>query len=171
MTIKPNSLTTSYVISITNSFIFTALAIALGITFPQLFHTIGIGSTFLPMFLPTVLLAPVVSLPFLIIATLTTPILSTLFFGMPPIYIAMILIAELSFVGSCIIILRRYLPHWFLIPAVLISERLLLYVLTLLIPSIGIYPESIVASYPGVLMNSTIGILFCYTFYRKISYT
>ncbi|HZX21283.1 MAG TPA: ECF transporter S component [Clostridia bacterium] len=62
-----------------------ALFIALGVSIPQLFHSIGMGSVFLPMHIP-VLLAGFLAGPLTgIYVGILTPILSHLLTGMPPV--------------------------------------------------------------------------------------
>ena len=61
-----------------------ALFVALGLTFPILFHMVGLGPMFLPMFLPVLgaglLLQPVQAA----LVGLVTPMLSAVLTGMPP---------------------------------------------------------------------------------------
>jgi hypothetical protein len=59
---------------------------ALAIVMPMLFHALGLGSTFLPMFIPIVIAGFI--LPWLVALTvgISAPMISTLLTGMPPIF-------------------------------------------------------------------------------------
>src|SRR6056297_1883420 len=83
--------------------VYTAFFIALGIVLPMLFHLIGgpgLGRVLLPMHLPVIIggafLGPIAGL----IIGMVTPILSSLFTGMPPVIPMLpIMIAELGIYG------------------------------------------------------------------------
>lgn len=62
-----------------------ALFIALGVLIPQLFHSIGMGSVFLPMHIPVLLAGFLVGPITGLYVGILTPILSHLLTGMPPV--------------------------------------------------------------------------------------
>jgi xanthosine utilization system XapX-like protein len=62
-----------------------ALFIALGVSIPQLFHSIGMGSVFLPMHIPVLLAGLLVGPITGLYVGILTPILSYLLTGMPPV--------------------------------------------------------------------------------------
>ncbi len=72
------------------------LFLALALVIPILFHAVGLGSAFLPMFFPIIvagfLIAPAVAL----VVGITSPLFSALLTGMPPIFppIAFVMMAE-----------------------------------------------------------------------------
>lgn len=83
---------------------------ALAIVMPFLFHLVGLGSIFLPMFIPIVISGFFIQLRYAIILCIMIPILSFTISGMPPLLvppIGIIMIFELLilifFVISCII--------------------------------------------------------------------
>lgn len=88
----------------TNNMLLCVIFSALGITTPMIFHALGLGSTFLPMFIPLSIGAFFMEIKNALIAALVTPIASALLTGMPPLYppIAFIMAVELA-VLCCII--------------------------------------------------------------------
>ncbi len=140
-----------------------ALFAALGVVFPMFFHLLGLGSAFLPMFLP-ILMAGFL-LPFQLSATiaLLTPLVSFLFTGMPPLYppVLPLMIAELLLMLLIIRLLRRQggLAVWFILLAALITDRIFLFLFIYwLAPFFG-FPEklfslaAVVHGLPGILMT------------------
>ncbi len=87
----------------------SAVCIGLGLAAPIAFHAVGLGSTFLPMFLPILaagfLLRPV---PAGLTGALTPP-LSALLTGMPPLMppVALVMAAEGLVLGGLTAVLRR----------------------------------------------------------------
>jgi hypothetical protein len=89
------------------------LFIALGIILPMAFHAIGggkIGSVFLPMYLPVLACAMLVSPPIAAAVALLTPTLSSALTGMPPIlpYLP-VMAAELVVMATLASLLHRRL--------------------------------------------------------------
>ena len=66
--------------------VLSGLFIALGLILPMIFHMVGAGSTFLPMHIPVLIAGFMVDLPFAVAVGVLTPILSSLFTGMPPVF-------------------------------------------------------------------------------------
>ncbi len=138
----------------------TVLAIGLGVTLPRIFHLFGFGHIFLPMFLPIVILGSMVSIPFLLSASVVTPFLSTLLFGMPMWTVTPVLAVQLTIVGTMQWMLwQTKLPVWTIAPASILTERMLTIGTSLLIPSLGISSAAILVSYPGVILLSVAGII------------
>ena len=81
--------------------IFSPLAIALGVALPHVFHLAGLGPVFLPMFLPLVLVAMTMELPFILLVAITTPLISHAMTGMPAQGTAIVIAFQLSFLGLC----------------------------------------------------------------------
>lgn len=139
-----------------------ALFSALGVIFPIFFHLFGLGSTFLPMFLPIIagssLLPPVLALSISII----TPLVSFLFTGMPPLYppILPIMLIELMIVSvltSYFYFQRKY-SIWFTLVISFGVDRLILFLFVyLLAPMLG-FPQKIfsfgavIHGIPGIIM-------------------
>lgn len=66
--------------------VLSSLFITIGIVLPMLFHSIGLGSTFLPMHIPVLIAAFTLRLPYAVAVGMITPLLSSLITGMPPIF-------------------------------------------------------------------------------------
>ena len=139
-----------------------AMLTALGVLLPQLFHMLGLGSTFLPMFLPVLaagLLLP--PRPVLTVGVLT-PLLSWMLTGMPPLSppILPLMLVELPAAAAVAGLLRRRL-RWPVIVAVagaMAADRLLLFFLIEAVstaagvrhPMLG--PAAVATGLPGVVL-------------------
>ena len=77
-------------------YLLAGLLLALALTFPLLFHAIGLGSAFLPMFFPIVAAGFLVRPRLALLVGGLAPLVSALLTGMPPFYppIAFIMMAE-----------------------------------------------------------------------------
>lgn len=81
--------------------ILSGLFIAIGLILPMIFHAFGAGSTFLPMHIPVLIAGFVISMPCAIAVGVLTPVLSSLFTGMPPIFpVLPFMIFELAAYGA-----------------------------------------------------------------------
>ena len=140
-----------------------AMFTALGVLFPQLFHLLGLGSTFLPMFLPVLTAAVLLRVRLAMTVAVLTPILSWMLTGMPPLSppILPLLIIELIATAALVSILRLQL-RWAVLPAIaagFLLDRLLLLVIIEAVTAIsGIHhpllgPAAVLAGIPGVVMN------------------
>lgn len=90
--------------------VLSGLFIALGIILPIIFHAFGgAGSIFLPMHIPVLLAGIFLNIPFAILVGVLTPLLSSIFTGMPPAFPMLpIMIVELPVYAMSIgIILQR----------------------------------------------------------------
>jgi hypothetical protein len=105
--------------------LFTALAFVI----PYLFHMLGLGKIFLPMFLPIAVAGFLVSWRIAALIGLIAPLLSGLLTGMPPFYppIAPLMALEGVFLGATISLLyRQYYWPWYCALAVAdLGERLI----------------------------------------------
>lgn len=77
-------------------FLLGSLLLALALVLPILFHAVGLGSTFLPMFYPIITAGFLVALPVAAAVGFLAPITSSLLTGMPPLFppIAFIMMVE-----------------------------------------------------------------------------
>jgi len=66
--------------------VLASLFIAIGIVLPMIFHSFGLGSTFLPMHIPVLIAGFTLGLPYAVAVGMFTPLLSSLLTGMPPIF-------------------------------------------------------------------------------------
>jgi hypothetical protein len=73
-----------------------AMLLALALIFPILFHAVGLGSSFLPMFYPILIAGFLIDLPVASAVGFLAPLLSAFFTGMPPFFppVAFIMMAE-----------------------------------------------------------------------------
>ncbi|MDT8323829.1 MAG: ECF transporter S component [Bacteroidota bacterium] len=140
-----------------------AVFTALGVLLPQLFHALGLGAAFLPMFLPVLAAGLLLPLRLALVTATLTPLLSWLLTGMPPLSppVLPLLLIELPVTAGAAAFLRRSL-RWPVLAAaavaLLIDRLLLLAILetvTLLAgvqhPLLG--PTMVVAGLPGVILH------------------
>ena len=132
--------------------IFSPLAIALGVALPHVFHLAGLGPVFLPMFLPLLLVAMTMDLPFILLVAITTPLISYAMTGMPPQSTAIVIAFQLSFLGLCGSFFRtrgkmNYL--WAIVGAIM-AERVVSFLAGFAFPSL-VSSGAVIASYPGVI--------------------
>jgi len=135
---------------------------ALGVVIPILFHVIGLGSIFLPMYLPIAVLGFLVSIPAALATGIITPLFSAVVTGMPPFYppIAPIMCIELSMLAGSISLFYRRLRWsiWIsLICAILLSRLMFVLILWLVIPLLDLPPgvltvAALVSGIPGILL-------------------
>lgn len=62
------------------------LFMALALVFPILFHAVGLGSAFLPMFFPIIAAGFLMALPAAIVVGIMSPLVSAFLTGMPPFF-------------------------------------------------------------------------------------
>lgn len=83
-----------------------ALLIAIGVILPQAFHSIqNAGAIFLPMHIPVLIGGFILSPYYAICVGIVTPLLSSLFTGMPPIPMLYVMMLELASYGLFISLL------------------------------------------------------------------
>ena len=82
---------------------------ALAIALPQVFHLVGLGSTFLPMHIPVLLAGFVVRPGLAATVGLLAPVVSMLVTGMPPAPMVPLLVAELAALGAAASLLHERL--------------------------------------------------------------
>ena len=125
-----------------------SLFCAFGILFPLLFHFVALGSVFLPMFLPLLIVGFLVDVPLAIAVGCMTPIISSITTGMPPLSppIAPLMAVEgavLSGIAS-ILYTRFHLNIWVTMIAAIAGERFVLLVAAFIFaPVLGIPGDSI----------------------------
>lgn len=139
-----------------------AACIALGLAVPALFHAVGLGSVFLPMFLPLLaagLLLP--KLPAVMVGALTPP-LSALLTGMPPLVppVAPVMAIE----GAVLGLLSSWLYRdrgWQIVLAAAVAvlgQRLIMVMVTMILAPLFGLPGRLAAltlllqGLPGVLL-------------------
>ena len=116
-----------------NNLIIAVIFTALGVILPVLFHLLGLGPIFMPMFLPLAIGAFLVTPSNALIMGFFTPLLSAILTGMPPFYppIAGVMVVELTLFCALISILthRTRLPLLIVLVAAIVCDRLVLVIL------------------------------------------
>lgn len=111
--------------------------IALGILTPILFHAIGLGKVFLPMFWPVAASIFFLSVPYAVLVGILTPVLSFLLMGMPPISPPILyrMILELFFLTLCSGLLYRKAKFGIFLALLtgLLGSRVIMFLSTLLL--------------------------------------
>ncbi|MBN2415645.1 ECF transporter S component [bacterium] len=137
---------------------FSGLFIALGVLLPLLFHSVGLGPVFLPMFWPVAaagfFLAPGPAL----FVGMCTPFLSLLLTGMPPVPMVYKMVMELAVLGAVVSAVRTRLPYGrlpTLLIAICAAELTGIAGSALLAPLLGLPPAlyaagGLVRSLPGI---------------------
>lgn len=98
--------------------------IAMGVLLPVLFHSMGLGSLFLPMFWPVALSAFFLPNPYAVAVGIFTPLISSFMTGMPPPPILYKMIFELALLTFLIRLLyskTRYGIFWLLTAGILLA--------------------------------------------------
>jgi hypothetical protein len=140
----------------------SAMFIALGVLIPLLFHSLGMGSVFLPMFWPVATSGFFLPISYALMVGLLTPVLSTLLTGMPPLSppILHIMMIELMILAGMISLLKRVTSLGsvpILILSLLCSRAVLFLLLRGLAPLLGLPPalvsvSALIQGLPGVLV-------------------
>jgi hypothetical protein len=114
-------------------YVLAGLFLAAAIALPILFHALGAGSTFMPMFYPLALAGFLIVTPLAVIVGISAPLVSALLTGMPPFYppIVFIMMAEgLLFTGlprPMQKLLR--IPDWLTLLVILLLDRVVLFLM------------------------------------------
>ena len=140
-----------------------AMFTALGVLLPQIFHALGLGSTFLPMFLPVLAAALLLPLNLALIVAIVTPSLSWLLTGMPPLSPPMLplLLIELPVATAVASSCRRglQLPVLAAVAAAMLSDRVLLWLVIEVVTRVSglqhplFGPAVVLAGLPGVVLQ------------------
>lgn len=139
-----------------------ALFATLGIIFPIFFHFLGLGSAFLPMFIPVIMGAILLPPSMAVSVAVITPLMSFLFTGMPPVYppLLLIVLVELMVVSLVCSVLygREKFSIWLTLLVALTLDRLLLFIfIQFLAKQIG-FPEqfyslaALAYGIPGIIL-------------------
>lgn len=137
----------------------SAVFVALGVFLPFVFHGVGLGSMFLPMFWPLAAAGFFLEAPFPFLAGLLTPLLSTMVSGMPPPPILYKMMAELAILGGCTGLMYRGTRlgiFWILASGLIVSRGAALLGAALLAPVLGLPPglyafATLVEGLPGTV--------------------
>lgn len=136
---------------------------AAALLLPWLFHLFHLGSFFMPMYIPLLVLAFVAAPAVAVWTACLVPLLSFFFTSMPPLYppVAPVMSAELALMCFLISYLRRRYPrlnHLLLLGGTLLIGRLFnfgaLFLLAKLLglPAGFVAGLSVIAGWPGILL-------------------
>ena len=155
----------------------TALFAATAVILPQFFHLIGLGPTFLPMFLPIMIGSFLLTWKFALVLSVLPPLVSFIITGMPPLVppILPIMIIELIFIALVISIISVHLKKtfWIALPVAIIIDRLLLLlIVSWITPFLGynhpVFTLALVGSgLPGIVMQIIVIPLALKMIYKK----
>lgn len=138
-----------------------SLFATLGVIFPIFFHLVGLGSAFLPMFIPVIMGATLLPPSIAVAVAIITPLVSFFLTGMPPIYPPMLIIIILELIVISLICSvfygKKKLPIiWILLIAMIIDRLLLFGMIQLITKQLG-FSEQLFSF--GVIFYDIPGIL------------
>ncbi len=144
----------------TQNLILIALFLALCVITPIVFHSIGAGAIFLPMFLPILLAGFLIEFPFAILVGLLGPFLSGILTGMPPFFPTGIIMTVEGITAAGLasfLYQKRGWPLWSSLIVSIVAERLSLVLMGFIIAPLFKLPGEIFSFYK--IIESTPGIV------------
>lgn len=148
----------------TRELVLAGLLGALAVVLPILFHAVGMGKVFLPMYLPLLALGLLAGWRQTLLACLLAPLLSSLLTGMPPVAILPLMLIELAALGL-VASLSRPLGIWpAAVLAVIASRAAGLAALASILPllmaevqaPLAYLTAAFITSLPGVILLLTV---------------
>ncbi len=140
-----------------------AMFITLGLVFPQVFHLFGSGSVFLPMFLPVYLGAMFLDWKYAGTVAVTTPLISFLITGMPPIVPPILILMIVELLASALIIsflfVHKKMNVWIVLVTAIFTGRIIYYLaISQILPMLGFEHAAfsialLLKSFPGILLQ------------------
>ena len=134
---------------------------ALALVFPVIFHALGLGSAFLPMFYPIIAAGFLVALPVAIVVGVMSPLVSSLLTGMPPLFppIGLIMMCEGVVLTALPALLYQRLKTNARVTAIITMaiDRLVLLILVLFFSFTLELPEGVLSA--AVLINGIPGTI------------
>ncbi len=135
------------------------LFMALALVFPVIFHALGLGSAFLPMFYPIIAAGFLVALPAAMVVGVMSPLVSGLITGMPPFFppIGLIMMFEgaVLTVVPALLYQRLKTNPWLTTIITIAADRLLLLFLVLFFSAVLGLPEGVLSA--AALINGLPG--------------
>lgn len=138
------------------------LLMALALVFPVIFHMVGLGSSFLPMFYPVMAAGFILAFPAALAVGLMSPLVSALLTGMPPFFppIAFIMMVEgvVLTVLPVLLYQRFKMNIWVSAVLTMAADRLVLLLSVLLLSRLLQLPEGVltvtalIRGIPGTLL-------------------
>lgn len=140
------------------------LFLALALTLPLAFHAVGLGSAFLPMFLPIITAGFLTAPPVALSVGFLSPLASAVLTGMPPFFppVAFIMAAEGLVLAGVPSLLRRKTGGniWAVLTVTVVFDRLLLLGLVFLVSAWLELPEEILSA--AAVLEGAPGILIIF---------
>ncbi len=144
-----------------NSLLVSVIFTILGITMPMLFHLLGLGSVFLPMYLPLAVGSFLMNRSYAAMAGFFTPLISSGITGMPPFYPPMAFIMMVQLSVFCLFIShfsnkgRNF--YTALIPAILVDRIILAVINFFILPLFSLNPvlvtlHDLLKGFPGIIL-------------------
>jgi hypothetical protein len=143
-------------------YVLAGLLLSAALVLPILFHALGLGSAFMPMFFPLAMAGFLVVPPLAMITGIAAPLVSALLTGMPPFYppIAFIMMGEGLLFTGLPHGLRKWLrlPVWLALLIILLLDRLWLFLMVMAMAMVMELPPSMLGwatvlhGLPGLLM-------------------
>lgn len=139
-----------------------ALFIALCILVPFLFHLVGLGKMFLPMFLPILLAGFIISHPNAVLVGFMGPWVSALATGMPPLFPTALSMSVEGLVTAGLasyLFQKRRISIWISLVVAVIAQRVArIFMLLLILPLFGLPARALsladfIYSFPGVILQ------------------
>ncbi|KPL15151.1 MAG: hypothetical protein AMS26_08465 [Bacteroides sp. SM23_62] len=139
-----------------------ALFIALCLLVPFVFHLVGLGKMFLPMFLPILLAGFIIEFPAAMLVGFLGPWISAFATGMPPLFptaLSMCVEGVLTAGWASYLYHQKRISFWFGLIVAIIAQRLARIVMLLLILPLFGLPAKVLSiadfvySLPGVLLQ------------------
>ena len=145
----------------TSQITLSALLLALCVLVPIVFHMLGLGKAFLPMFLPILLAGFILNYPYALVVGFSGPWISALVTGMPPFFPTAVIMSAEGLAATFIISYlyhRRNVNFWFSLIFAIIGERItLVLMLYLILPLFGFPLEAVtigvIVSLPGIALQ------------------
>ncbi len=139
-----------------------ALFATLGVIFPVFFHITGLGSAFMPMFIPIIMGSMLLPPSLAVTIAFITPVVSFLLTGMPPVYppILILVIAELltvSLLSSYLYFMKNW-SVWITLVIAMGADRLVLFAFVFFLAKKLGFPGrffsagAVIYSIPGVVL-------------------
>ena len=136
---------------------------AAALLLPTLFHVLQLGHVFMPMYLPLVALAFLVSPRIAVLTALMVPLVSAAVTGMPPLFppVAFVMATELALMALCIGVATARFPDanplLILVPVLLLGRVvnfLLMYAAAALLdlPAGFVAGLSLLSGWPGIIL-------------------
>lgn len=157
-----------------------ALFAALAIVLPILFHMVGLGAMFLPMFLPVMFGSAILTWKYAMLVAVIAPIVSNLMTGMPPVAppVLPVMLVELVTVALSLSILHTHKQYsiWIALPVAILLDRLVLWsMVSLIAPLFGFdhpfFSASLVVSgIPGIVLQLALIPLLLKSLHRSFPY-